>query len=46
MHPCDLAAFVDGGQGLRPLCNLTNRDGGLVTDGLVVGPRFCEVTPW
>ena len=46
MHPCYPAAFVDGGQGLLPLGNLTNRDGGVVTDGLAVGLPFREVTPW
>ena len=40
MHPCDPAAFIDGGQGLLTLGNLTNRDGGVVTDGLAVGPPF------
>ena len=29
MHPCDPAAFIDGGQGLLPLGNLTNRDGAM-----------------
>ena len=28
MHPCDPAAFIDGGQGLLPLGNLTKRNGG------------------
>ena len=40
MHLCDTAAFIDGGQGLLPLGDLTNHDGVVVTDGLAVAPPF------
>ena len=34
LRPSDTAAFINGGEGLLPPGNISNLNGGVVTDGL------------